>query len=95
MPARTTALHTRSGKRLPIDGDVEVVMREKARFTTGIGWTYRYQSNGVWMLTPLDSVESFEFAEKPEGMTEGARPVSGRVLPSRRPSSAALYVDDL
>jgi hypothetical protein len=67
-------------------------MREKARYSVGLGWTYRFKSGEAWVLLPLDRVEGFEFGDKPEGRPE-SKPERREERSSRPvPPSAASYV---
>jgi hypothetical protein len=70
MPANPTAIHTKSGQRLPVNSTVEVVNREKALYVVALGWSYRFRSNGNWLLVPLDTVSHFEFESRPEGQSD-------------------------
>jgi hypothetical protein len=67
-PERIQAIYTTGIGRIPVDGPIEVIHREKARFTVGLGWNYRFQSNGKWMLIPIDKLIGIEFAERPKGI---------------------------
>jgi hypothetical protein len=44
-------------------------MREKATFTEGLGWSYRFKSGEEWVLVPLNEVSVFVYADKPEATT--------------------------
>jgi hypothetical protein len=91
-----SAIYTTSGHRLPVDSEIEVVLREKARYRVGLGWTYRFKSGEEWILLPLDRIDAFVFERKPEGMPEGAESEgSRRVLAAKGLSHAASYVDEL
>jgi hypothetical protein len=91
-----SAIYTTSGLRFPVDSEIEVVLREKARYKVGLGWTYRFKSGEQWILLPLDQVDAFAFEKKPEGQTEsGDSERSRRILAARGLSHAAKYVDEL
>jgi hypothetical protein len=64
-----TALYVAGMGRIPVDGPIDAILREKARFTVGLGWNYRFSSNGKWMLIPIDKVIGIEFAELPKGIS--------------------------
>lgn len=61
------ALYVAGMGRIPVDGPIDVITREKARFTVALGWNYRFQSNGKWFLIPIDKVIGVEVAERPKG----------------------------
>lgn len=71
MALNPIALVTRDGNRVMVDSPIEVVQREKARYTVALGWSYRFQSGEIWRLVPLDEVASWEFDSKPEGSVGG------------------------
>jgi hypothetical protein len=55
--------------RVAVDGPITAIMREKARFTVGLGWNYKFLSNGRWLLIPIDQVVGVEFADEPKGIS--------------------------
>jgi hypothetical protein len=67
VPIKPSAIHTKHGGRLPVDSQIDVIQREKARYTVALGWSYRFKSGQTWRLIPLDEVASWEFESKPEG----------------------------
>jgi hypothetical protein len=60
-------VYAKNGNRLPIDGEVEVIHREKLTHKVAIGWSYRFKSGETWMLLPIDQVDAWVFDDKPEG----------------------------
>lgn len=48
-----SAIYTTSGQRFPVDSEIEVVMREKAHYKVGLGWTYRFKSGQEWVCYRL------------------------------------------
>ena len=65
---KAKAVYVKGGGRLSIDSDLQVVMREKARFTESLGWSYRFRSGEEWVLIPLDQVSYFVYDAEPEGL---------------------------
>jgi hypothetical protein len=63
------ALFVVSMGRVAVDGPITAIMREKARFTVGLGWNYKFLSNGRWLLIPIDQVVGVEFADEPKGIS--------------------------
>jgi hypothetical protein len=64
--------------RVPVDGPIEVVFREKARHPILPAWNYRFKSGEEWIVAPLDAVVGFVFADKPGGRAEGERAEDGK-----------------
>jgi hypothetical protein len=91
-----SAVYTTGGHRLTIDSEIEVIMREKARFKIGLGWTYRFKSGQAWVLVSLDKVDAWEFAEKPEATTvSDEQAPERRSMPRPKVPSEARYIEDL
>lgn len=53
--------------RVPVDGPIQVVLREKAKHPVQPGWSYRFQSGKEWVLLPVDHVTAVIFAQRPDG----------------------------
>jgi hypothetical protein len=78
------AVYVKNIGRLPIDSELEVIMREKAQFTEALGWTYRFKSGDEWVLLPLDQVAAFVYDDRPAASI-------GR----KREALTARYADEL
>jgi hypothetical protein len=85
------AMYVKGVGRLPIDSELEVVMREKARFTEALGWSYRFRSGEEWVLVPLQEASAFVYGDRPAASLEGGRKSEARAAVPH----AAKYVDDL
>jgi hypothetical protein len=77
LDERILALYVVGMGRVPVDSPIEVVHREKASFKIGLGWSYRFQSNGEWLLIPLEQVVGVVFSEKPKGFNPSASKPKG------------------
>jgi hypothetical protein len=89
--AKPKAVYVKGVGRLSIDGPIEVVMREKARFTERLGWSYRFRSGEEWLLVPLEDASVFVYADRPEATSTGSSSGQRRSLSARVPH-AANYV---
>lgn len=68
MAEKLIAIDTKHNGRLPVDGEVKVVNREKARHKVALGWSYRFRSGDEWILLPIDETAAFVFENEPDGV---------------------------
>jgi hypothetical protein len=85
---RPIAVYVQDVGRIPVDSEVEAVMREKARFTESLGWSFRFKSGNEWMLIPLQFAVAWVYDERPKVS------IVSDESSSRSHPLAAKYVDE-